>query len=66
MASITTDLQQHLQKNPKLQKVYLNDKGQWQFFNHPAYQHQILTRDEALAMHIEPAAPSAQKKGPAK
>lgn len=48
---MTNDLKKHLENNPQLSHVYLNDKDEWQFHNRAGYD-KVLTRDEVLAMDV--------------
>lgn len=49
---MTAELKAHFESQPNLQQIWLNEAGEWQHFNHPAYQN-CVTRDEVLSEKIK-------------
>lgn len=45
-------LKDHLENNPKIKSVYLNNKGEWQFHERRGYDKKV-SRDEVLATDYE-------------
>lgn len=45
-----TELQKLILVSPQADKVYFNEEGEYQLYDHPGYQHKILTRDEVLGV----------------
>lgn len=48
-------LKDHLENNPKIKSVFLNNKGEWQFHERRGYDKKV-SRDEVLATEYEPDA----------
>ena len=48
---MTNDLQRHLEANPQIEKVYINDKNEWQFHKRNGFD-KVLTRDEVLDLDV--------------
>lgn len=45
--NITEKLKAHFESQPTLQQVWVNESGEWQHFDHPAYT-ECVTREEVL------------------
>ncbi|EHQ30021.1 hypothetical protein [Mucilaginibacter paludis] len=61
---MTEDLKKHLELNPQLGHVYLNDRGEWLFHQRKGYD-TVFTRDEVMAAGLDgdtgAIAPDAKK-----
>ena len=60
MATITDALKAHFESQPNLQQIWLNEAGEWQHFNHPAYP-ECVTRDEVLSSKVTETKVKKQK-----
>lgn len=48
---MTNDLKKHLENNPDIFNVWVNPKGEWQFYPKPGYSTKY-SREEVLDMEV--------------
>jgi hypothetical protein len=61
-----SELQKLLLVSPQADKVYFNEVGDYQLYDHPEYQHEIVGRDEVLAADVEETTEGSESSAPTK